>query len=210
MLMLAGGGESCSDIEHLGSQPRLFGEVCSDSTLYRTFTETLGPEAVARGREAMAGVRSQVWSRLGLGGGDDPVILDVDSTFVDIHSENKEGTAAHYKGGVGFHPMFCFADATGEVLAARLRPGNAGVNTVLDLLGVVDDAVSQLPDQVRAGHLEGDDAAQVAREILVRSDSAADVTFALAPGLMHRRRLGKAIDGAELEQLRAGLEVARP
>lgn len=178
MLMLAGGGESCSDIEHLGSQPRLFGEVCSDSTLYRTFTETLGPEAVARGREAMAGVRSQVWSRLGLGGGDDPVILDVDSTFVDIHSENKEGTAAHYKGGFGFHPMFCFADATGEVLAARLRPGNAGANTVLDLLGVVDDAVSQLPDQVRAGHLEGDDAALVAREILVRSDSAADVTFA--------------------------------
>ena len=37
MLMLAAaGGEACTDIEFLGSQGRLFGEVCSDSTLYRT------------------------------------------------------------------------------------------------------------------------------------------------------------------------------
>lgn len=36
MLMLAAGGEACSDIELLASQPRLFGEVASDSTLYRT------------------------------------------------------------------------------------------------------------------------------------------------------------------------------
>ena len=35
LLMLAGGGEACSDIEHLRAQPVLFGEVASDSTLYR-------------------------------------------------------------------------------------------------------------------------------------------------------------------------------
>ena len=39
MLMLAGGGESCTDIESLAAQGRLFGDVCSDSTLYRTFTD---------------------------------------------------------------------------------------------------------------------------------------------------------------------------
>jgi hypothetical protein len=37
MLILAGGGEACADIEHLRSQPDLFGSVPSDSTLYRTF-----------------------------------------------------------------------------------------------------------------------------------------------------------------------------
>ena len=37
MLMLAGGGEACADIEHLRAQPDLFGSVPSDSTLYRTF-----------------------------------------------------------------------------------------------------------------------------------------------------------------------------
>ena len=36
MLMLAAGGEACSDIEFLSSQPRLFGAVASDSTLNRT------------------------------------------------------------------------------------------------------------------------------------------------------------------------------
>lgn len=36
MLMLAAGGEACSDIEFLVPQQRLFGAVASDSTLYRT------------------------------------------------------------------------------------------------------------------------------------------------------------------------------
>ena len=36
MLMLAAGGEACSDIEFLVAHPRLFGLVTSDSTLYRT------------------------------------------------------------------------------------------------------------------------------------------------------------------------------
>ena len=69
---------------------------------------------------------------LGRHQGTDPVILDIDASLVEIHTENKEGTGPHYKGGWGFHPMFCFADATGEALAGLLRPGNAGANTVAD------------------------------------------------------------------------------
>jgi len=38
-LVLAGGGESCADIEHLRSQQELFGSVPSDSTVYRTLHE---------------------------------------------------------------------------------------------------------------------------------------------------------------------------
>src|SRR5579875_3630250 len=38
MVGLAGGGEGCTDIEYLRAQPELFGEVPSDSTVYRTFT----------------------------------------------------------------------------------------------------------------------------------------------------------------------------
>lgn len=177
MLMLAGGGESCSDIETLGSQGRLFGMVCSDSTLYRTFTDTLDPVAMARGREAMAQIRSRVWSRVPALGGDDPVVLDVDASLVEIHSENKEGSAAHYKGGFGFHPMFCFVDATGETLSARLRPGNAAANNTADLLGVVDEAVSQLPEKVAAGHRPGDHPELVSQRIVVRSDSAGGQGF---------------------------------
>src|SRR2546425_11081311 len=60
MLMLAGGGEACSDIEHLRAQAELFGSVPSDSTLYRTFRQI--DIATLDGLwEAMAEARKAVW-----------------------------------------------------------------------------------------------------------------------------------------------------
>ena len=94
----------------------------------------------------MAEVRSKVWSRSSATTGTDPVVLDIDASLVEIHSEGKEQAAPTYKGGFGFHPMFCFADATGEVLSGVLRPGNAGANTVADHVVVLDAAIAQLPD----------------------------------------------------------------
>ena len=38
MLMLAGGGHSCADVEQLRVESRLFGSVASDTTTYRTLT----------------------------------------------------------------------------------------------------------------------------------------------------------------------------
>jgi hypothetical protein len=173
MLMLAGGGESCADIEALRAQERLFGAVPSDSTLYRTFRHQLDDASTLAGLwEAVAGVRAEVWRRSSVTNTRDPVILDIDATLVEVHSENKAGTAATYKRGFGFHPMLCFADATGEALAARLRPGNAGANTVVDHLAVLDDAVAQLPAEVAVGHRPGDAHELVARAVVVRTDSA--------------------------------------
>ena len=37
-LVLAGGGDACSDIEHLRCEPALFGQVASQTTAYRTLT----------------------------------------------------------------------------------------------------------------------------------------------------------------------------
>ena len=186
MLMLAGGGDSCADIETLAPQERLFGDVCSDTTLYRTFTQTLTPDTVEQARRAMAEIRSDVWKRLpAITGGDGSVILDVDATLVEIHSENKDGTAPNYKGGFGFHPVFCFADATGDALSGMLRPGNAAANNTPDLLAVVDDAICQLPAAIEAGHHEGDDEDLVERRVVVRSDSAGG-TRAFTKGLRDR------------------------
>lgn len=109
-------------------QGRLFGDMCSDTTLSRTFSETLTPGAVDRAREAVAEVRSGAWRRTAAIDGDGEVILDVDATPVEIHSESKEG--AHCDGGYRFHLLFCLADATGDALAGMLRPGNAAVNTL--------------------------------------------------------------------------------
>jgi hypothetical protein len=176
MLMLAGGGEACADIERLRAQPELFGSVPSDSTLYRTFCQ-IDPSTLAGLWEAMAEVRAQVWRRSAATTGSDTIVLDIDSSLHQIHSENKQETAANYKGGFGFHPIYCFADATGETLSVRLRPGNAGANNIADHVAVLDAAIAQLPDEVAVGHRSGDDPSLVRRAIQVRADSAGCTDF---------------------------------
>jgi hypothetical protein len=170
-LVLAGGGESCLDIEHLRIGDDLFGSVPSDTTVARTFHEISAStrDGIA---SALAGVRAEVWRRSSLTTGASPVVLDIDASLVEVHSENKEQAAATYKKGFGFHPMFCFADATGETLAALLRPGNAGANTVADHLSVLDAALAQLPAEITAGHRAGDAPDLVERDVVVRADSA--------------------------------------
>lgn len=170
-LMLAGGGESCLDIEGLRAGPDLFGAVPSDTTVARTFGEITGADR-ARVAAAVGSVRAEVWRRSAATTGTDPVLLDIDASLVEVHSENKQHAAATYQRGYGFHPMFCFADATGETLAAVLRPGNAGSNTVSDHVTVLDQAIAQLPTGIAGGHAVGDDAAVVERDVVVRADSA--------------------------------------
>jgi hypothetical protein len=113
------------------------------------------------------------------------VTLDIDSTLVEVHSEHKDGTGPTYKGGFGFHPMFCFADATGEALSGMLRAGNAGANSIEDHLAVLDAAIDQLPAGIAAGHRPGDDPAGVERRLQVRADSAA-CSATLAAGFRER------------------------
>lgn len=176
MLMLAGGGEACADIEYLRSQASLFGSVPSAPTLYRTFRE-ISPAILKGLWEAVAETRAKVWRRSSATTGTGMVVLDIDASLHEIHSENKEETGATYKGGFGFHPIYCFADATGETLAVHLRPGNAGANSIVDHVTVLDQAISQLPVEIAAGHREGDDPGLVERPVQVRTDSAGCTGF---------------------------------
>ena len=74
-LMLAGGGESCADIEHLRCEEGLFGDVASDSTVHRAFHE-ITPKLRSELAEAVAEVRSQIWGRSAKTNGTGPVYLD--------------------------------------------------------------------------------------------------------------------------------------
>ena len=82
----------------------------------------------------------------GLGSGLDPgfYVIDLDATLVGAHSD-KEGAAPNYKHGFGFAPMVAFLDATGEPLAALLRPGNAAAGSAADHVELLDAALAQLP-----------------------------------------------------------------
>ena len=124
----------------LADQPALFGDVASVPTTWRTL-EAIDAAAQERIASARAEARAEAWAA-----GLDPgfYVIDLDATLVGAHSE-KEGAAPNYKHGFGFQPLMAFLDATGEPLAARLRPGNAAPGNAEDHVIVLDDALAQLP-----------------------------------------------------------------
>jgi DDE family transposase len=183
-VMLADGGRCVSDLVALGSQPALFGDVASVSTARRVLL-SIGEPELDRVRAARAVARARAWAA---GAAPDAVILDFDATPITAHSD-KEHAAGHYKGGFGFHPLL--ATCGREVLAAILRPGNAGANNADDHLKVFELALAQLP---RAA-LDG--------PILARSD-AAGASHAFAGACRETRvrfSFGYAID----ERVRAAI-----
>ena len=199
-VMLASGGRCVADMAALRDQPALFGEVASDPTIWRCF-DAIDQDVLDGLRAARAEARAAVWQQRRRRG---PVILDVDASLVEIHSENKEQAASHYKGGYGFHPMFCFSD-DGEALAGMLRPGNAAANSGADQLAVVDLALDQLPTDVTVGHRPGDDPTLVRERVVVRADTAGHV-HAFVAGLVARNiefsisaRVSDLLDGAIMQ-----------
>ena len=169
-VMLADGGEAISDLAVLGDQPGLFGTVASTATAWRVL-DGVDEQALDRLREGRAAARERAWLLRAEAGRDIPaataggrdwpgLVLDVDATLVEVHSE-KQAAAAHFKGGYGFHPVLVFLDNTNEALAGLLRPGNAGANTAADHIEVTDAALAQILDEHRYG-----------TPILVRADGA--------------------------------------
>jgi hypothetical protein len=204
LLLLAGGGESSAEVEHLRAQRLLFPDVCSDSTLYRSLRQ-LRPEALAAVEEAVARIRATVWRRLprvwrGEG------VLDFDASLVEIHSENQERTAPTYKGGFGFHPLFCFFDGTGDTLGAMLRPGNAGANKVEDHLQLLDRAIAAVPVVFQSGHRPGDDPGLVRRQLTARADSAGWTEGFV--GGCRERNLGFSVVACSCRQIHAAISFA--
>ena len=133
---------------------------------------------IAAIRAARAAARATVWGHRSPIPATGPVIVDLDATLIGAHSE-KEGATPNFKRGFGFHPLLAFIDhgagGTGEPLVAMLRPGRANANTAADQIAVLDAALAQLPEQLRA-------------RVLVRGDSGSGVQ----PLLWHVHDLGLA------------------
>jgi Transposase DDE domain group 1 len=75
------------------------------------------------------------------------LVIDIDASIVVTHSE-KEQAAPTFKGTFGYHPILAFCDNSGELLAGLLRLGNAGANTAVDHITVLDAALAQVPDPI--------------------------------------------------------------
>jgi len=165
--MVTAGGEAIADIDTLRHQVQVLGPVASPPTAWRALDE-LTPAVLKRVAAARAKTRARVWDLIPAGvpasrvAGTalpaDVIVLDVDATIVRVHSD-KENAAATFKRTYGYHPLAVWCDNTQELLAAVLRPGDAGSNTAADHIAVLGDAISQVP----AAHR---------KKMLVRADGA--------------------------------------
>ena len=167
-VMIADGGECISDIATLADQPGVFGPVASDTTCWRVLD---GIDAADLGAvdAARAAAREVVWAQRGettgtvlpaslVAGapllardGRAVLVIDEDATLVIAHSD-KDQAAATFKRSWGFHPVLAFCDNTNEALTGMLRAGNAGSNTAVDHIAVVDAALAQIPPEHRHGY----------------------------------------------------------
>jgi hypothetical protein len=166
------GGDCASDLAAVRAQSDLFGAVASDPTISRLFTalsnETLDADAaVAAIRGVRADARKRVWARrrplAGTAGRRDggQVIIDIDATLVDSHSDKQHAEPTH-KRTFGHAPMCSFLDhgatGTGEPLVLNLRPGSASPWKSADHITILDDSLVQLPEAERG-------------QVLVRTDA---------------------------------------
>jgi len=216
-LGLADGATCVSDLAALRDQQRLFGPVASHPTAWRAFNR-LGPVELRGIDAAIARARSAAWT---VNTGDDNAdgfVIDLDATLVTTRTD-KQDAAPTYKRTYGHHPLLAMCAQRGEILAAKLRPGNAGSNTAEDHVVVLGAAINALPDMMRSGHNNGDNPESVNTAMLVRSDSAGashwladecrDRQFAedvlvvgdlraLVPRVERHRRVESGVAGAEL------------
>jgi len=206
-VLLADGGEAIADIDVLRHQSEVLGPVASAPTVWRALDE-LTPAGLRRIDKARARVRGHGWAQLAAGAGlpasrvadtdlGETVVLDVDATLVTAHSE-KESAAATFKGGFGYHPLAVWCDNTQEMLAAVLRPGNAGSNTTADHIAVLGAAIGQLPAGYR-------------KSLLVRADGAGAshglLDWLTLQDAKRGRRLEYSVGYAVTEQVRTAIAM---
>ena len=83
-----------------------------------------------------------------------------------ISHRDKEHAAGTFKHTYGHHPLMAWCDNTGESLAFRLRPGNAGSNTASDHIAVLTEALAQIPSRYRRDVLVTVDGAGATRDLV--------------------------------------------
>ena len=185
------GGRCLSDLSLLRCEKEVFGPVASDPTVSRLIGALADHvEAVeAAVNRARRTVRQRVWALAGEHSptagvsANRPLVIDVDATLVNVHSD-KEGAAPTFKKGFGYHPLTAWfdhgLDGGGECAALVLRPGNAGSNTAADHVEIIRRAL----DQAGLGPRPG-------RKVLVRIDGAGGTKETIE--LLARRRVSYSV-----------------
>jgi hypothetical protein len=161
----------------LGQAQVVCGPAASTATVWRVFAE-LDEPALAAIAVARAAQRREVWAALAARPGGFPwlqvaghawdgwIVMDVDASLVESHSD-KQGAAPTFKKHIfGLHPIVVSVANTDEVLAVLLRSGNAGSNTVADHITVLSQALAQIPARYRKKIIFRADGAGATKDLL--------------------------------------------
>jgi hypothetical protein len=153
------GGDCIDDADALraGGTGRVLGHVVKAASTLGTFLRSFRWGHVRQLDRVNRELLARAWAA-GAGPGAEPLTIDLDSTICETYGLAKEGgsdfTYTHTR---GYHPLLAVAAGTGDVLAARLRGGNA--NTVRGAGSFLAETI----ERVRAAGASGD--------LVVRADS---------------------------------------
>ncbi len=139
-----------ADMLRAGSTARVLGHrVMAPSTLgtfLRAFTF-----GHVRQLEAVVGRALERAWELGAGPGDQPMVIDLDSTICEVAGRAKHGAGYGYTKVLGYHPLLATRADTGEVLHARMRKGAA--NTQRGARRFIDEVVARVRRAGATGQL---------------------------------------------------------
>ena len=132
----------------LGRIPGVGSELASQPTISRLENAFKERQLRAAGEAVTGAVLKRHQRRLGRGV--KRIVIDVDATWDAAHGEQQGALFNGFYGDHGFLPLVAFAQFDDEseqyLLAARLRPGNAGSGDVLSFLqGVIERVRSHFP-----------------------------------------------------------------
>lgn len=156
---IADGAQNIAGNAVLRDQARVFGQVASHPTTWRSLGE-IDDAALAEIAIVRNHTRGRVWqlvearhgrippSRTCYGDLGEVIVIRIDASLVQSHSD-KQHAAGNFKGGYGFHPLLAWCDNSGELLAVITRAGNAGSNTAADHIAIIDAAIAAIPANYR-------------------------------------------------------------
>ena len=130
-----------TDILRAGSSAAVLGhQVMAPSTI-GTFLRSFTFGHVRQLEAVIGHALTRAWG-MGAGPGDQPVVIDIDSTICEVSGHHKHGASFGYTKVLGYHPILATRADSGEVLHARMRKGAA--NTQRGARRFIDELVARV------------------------------------------------------------------
>jgi len=138
------------DILRAGSTERVLGHRVMAPSTIGTFLRSFTFGHV-RQLEAVVGKSLERAWGLGAGPGDEPLVVDIDSTICEVAGNAKHGAGYGYTKVLGYHPILATRADTGEVVHARMRKSAA--NTQRGTRRFIDELVARVRRAGATGQL---------------------------------------------------------